>query len=389
MRLSKRLVIILSLAAIAVAMPTALVLSGSIIGNSDWYGRPSILDRGDGVWVMIYREAATHMPDPDAVFHIRFSDDEGATWTADDTKLTGGAVIHFPISGNSSSDALADGLLMQAPNGDLLCHVSSNEVDEGDNPVGRLGTRQYRSTNGGLVWANDGQIETDETTDDEFLGAQDYFMNGSDVYITAFIDTDADYASPYKSVLYKSTNNGNSWSKVSDITSTAEKTNEAGIAYVGGSTIVSVIRDDLDTKTYERISTDMGASWGSLLDKTSQLSVFQHPVIVDYSGKLFLIGRDRIAADERYTVAYYSDDDGTTWLGKYYPDDTNYDDSGYCDLVRRSNGDLYVLSYAGTTTDADIMEYIFAFKIKTFAGNDGNILLADGKYICISGFDND
>jgi hypothetical protein len=104
----------------------------------------------------------------------------------------------------------------------------------------------------------------------------------------------------------------------------------------------------------------MGASWGSLQDKGSQLGIIQSPRLLWINTKLELIGRKYVGDLEEYTVRYFSRSNGLTWVGPYYPDSAAYDDAGYCTMLEKSNGDFYMLSYAGTESDADIMEYIFA-----------------------------
>jgi hypothetical protein len=371
MKLVSRVCII---ALVLVFLIVGSVSGGSIIGNSDWYGRPHLVDVGDGVWAMIYRDAYRHTGDPDGVFHIRFSDDEGASWTADDTKLGGGAVTGFPIEGYEETDSVADGILIKAPNGDLLCHISAHTVDESDNIIAVSNPRQWRSTDGGETWSHEGVI---------VRTSQDYFVLGSDIYVTGM---GGNYGGPYQSILYKSTDNGLNWTKVSDITSTDDETNESGIEYMGDNTILAILRDDNEEKTYQRISADMGATWGSLEDITSQLAVFQRPRLHRYNGRVYLIGRDAISLTERYTALYYTDSGGTYWQGPFYMDEVGYVDSAYCEMLPRSTGEFYMLSYAGTKDDADIMEYIFEEQIYVLNDDVGQIIMAGDKVISFTTF---
>jgi len=66
-------------------------------GSTDWLGRPVLLDDGSK-WIVIYRQGAQHAYDAASVFHIRFSTDQGATWTAEDTYIGGGAVAGAPAA---------------------------------------------------------------------------------------------------------------------------------------------------------------------------------------------------------------------------------------------------------------------------------------------------
>ena len=59
-------------------------------------------------------------------------------------------------------------------------------------------------------------------------------------------------------------------------------------------------------------------------------------------------------------MLWYSDDQGTTWEGPYYLSTTAFADGGYCDVLRRSNGQLYLLTYEGTSAAASIVEYVLS-----------------------------
>jgi len=318
-----------------------------LITDTRWYGRPHIIDRGDGVWVMIYRDASQHDLDANGVFHIRFSTDEGETWTADDTYIDDNPVSGFPIGGRDATESVGDAILIRAPNGDLLCHVASNDI----NNV-RRGTQQWRSTDGGKTWTYEGQINDDDT----FLSGQDYFVVGSDIYLAVFVDPGADITPPYHAALYKSSDNGQTWVHVSNITSTAENTDEPGIEYLGNNTIIAVLRATDGSTTYQKISTDMGLTWSSLENKGSQLGVIQRPRVYKHGNLIYLIGRK---LSDPHTTLYFSKDNGAHWTGPFYPDPTSYADTGYCSMLKKSDGSFYMLSYAGTLTDADIMEYKF------------------------------
>jgi hypothetical protein len=66
-------------------------------GAQNWIGRGYVTRRTDGVLVLVYRRASAHNED-DADLAIRFSDDDGATWTAVNTTLAAAAVTGFPMN---------------------------------------------------------------------------------------------------------------------------------------------------------------------------------------------------------------------------------------------------------------------------------------------------
>ncbi|GAH59962.1 unnamed protein product, partial [marine sediment metagenome] len=78
---------------------TSRVSKTSLITGARSYGMPYLCDILNGTWAMVYRDSAA-MPDgdPDSRTRIRFSEDEGVSWTADDTFTDGNPVVGFPIN---------------------------------------------------------------------------------------------------------------------------------------------------------------------------------------------------------------------------------------------------------------------------------------------------
>ena len=321
-----------------------VLYSGS--GATDWLGRPVLFDNAD-TWIMVYRQGAQHSYDADGMIHVRFSDDEGATWTEPDVDLNSNAVTGAPFVGHSTNDT-ADAIIFAAPNGDLLIHIA--ELQTGDAP---RGTYQWRSTDGGTTWSDEGQINADG----DLYGGQDFVVVGSEVYITTVSSA---WASPMAAHLYKSADNGATWTFVSVIATTAENANEASIEYLDANRFLCVLRDSLNAKTYQRLSNDLGATWDVLTDVTASLSVLQRPrtrIVANEPNRIYLFGRDTYTSS--YTVIYYSDDNGVTWSPPFRFSSIAYSDTGYCDMLQRSNGDYYLLSYTGTQASASIREYLF------------------------------
>lgn len=336
---------------------TRTLFSGT--GSTDWLGRPSLCDLGTGVWAMTYRVAAQHANNGDGVVHIRFSTDEGANWSAEDTFTNGSAVTGAPFTPTAAWDA-SDSIIFLAPNGNLLLHI----LEQSNTSM--LGTRQRRSTNGGATWTDEGIINSDAT----ILGAQDFKLVGSDIYITTWSDPNTNQTTPFQTQLYKSTNSGTSWSKVSDITSTTDNTDEAGLAYLGGSTFYTVIRDSPKTKTWARTSTDLGLNWGSLVDITATTPAFgimHRPRFRQFAETLLLYGRNYIDSTHEQIEVFVSTDRGASWAGPFLLDATVYADCGYGDVLQRANGQYYMANYAGTTATASIVEYIFTVTQRAMA----------------------
>ena len=137
--------------AVTVATTTTLGTGGT----DDWWGRASIKRRpSDNALVMAYYRAPHHALNGGDL-HIKFSNDDGATWTAEDTKIGGGTVSGFPMNppGLTGDQDAGEPWLYVAPNGDLLLHMW--KVAYG---VSSAGSWQSRSTDGGHTWDTPTQI---------------------------------------------------------------------------------------------------------------------------------------------------------------------------------------------------------------------------------------
>lgn len=339
-------------------LPTSfeLVSGGYLLETAGgaWYGRPQMLDRGDGVWVLIYRSGVDHgSDDANARFNIIFSDDEGATWTAGNTKLGGGAVSGAPFgfhSGDGSAN-VTDAILVRCPNDDLLVLNAERSIAGGE----FTGTYQWRSTDGGESWTDEGAI----LTVNDLLGGGQAVVVGSTIYVAAWSTVAQSLNQPFYSRLWKSTDNGETWSHVSDMSDTDDDTNECSIAYLGGTTLLSILRTE-DTRTLKAISTDMGATWGALTDLNSQLAIIHRPMLytfADEPGRVYLTGRKYVLNNE-LTVLHYSDDGGATWSEYFTPEPSVAQDSSYTTFMKRSDNKYVLVTYRGTETAASLVQYV-------------------------------
>lgn len=308
-------------------LSSTLLFSGS--GVTDWVGRPHLAVNGN-TWVLAYRVGATHSAGADDRIHLRFSRDEGATWTNEDVFTDSEPCVGTPFAAHDS-DGTAEGMVIPCPNGNLLMHVR----EEPDN-----GGWQYRSIDGGKTWTDEGQLNISAC-------AQQYTVVGTDIYVTTWGSVYSDF--------YKSTNNGTSWSKVSRISAQSK---EAGIVHLGGNTILAVMRDGLDTAhTWTRTSTDLGTTWGAEVDIFSQVGAIHKPMLKKIGNRVYLSGRLFVNATIQYTVMYVSSNGGQTWVGPAHT--PQFADTGYSDFLERTNGNIYLLSYGGSGADASIYQYIF------------------------------
>lgn len=351
---------------------TTTVSSG---GTNDWHGRASIVRRpSDDALVLCYRRGSRHDVN-DGALHVRFSDDHGDTWTAEDTTLAGASVAGFPMNPDtlSSGQDAGEPWLMVAPNGDLLLHMWRV-----DYAVSLGGTYQARSSDGGETWsAASGPVQFDgltEAQNGKTFATDDDFVYDRTIYAGARVYTDADGV-PASMVLVTSDDNGRSWTRLSTIVSSAENggqgAQEVGLEYVGNSTIVAMLRDNPHTASYRRISTDMGQTWGTLDDVTSQVGiaarqrVFTRAHIKGLSGwwkdpVLVMVGfvhQTSGSSHPRRNAVWLSHDRGTTWDGPHYID-ASTEDAGYGDVFwDPTNGQYRVVTYQGTTETAGLTQY--------------------------------
>jgi hypothetical protein len=335
-------------------------------GTDDWWGRCSIKRRpSDNALVMAYYRATGHSVNGGDL-HIKFSDDDGATWTAEDTKLGGGAVSGFPMNPPSLSGVQDAGepWLYVCPNGDLLIHMW--KVDYG---ASNAGSWQSRSSDGGASWSTPTQIAWGALSSTNTFQTDDDFVWDRTIYAGVRTYGDATYADCYLS-LVKSSDDGQTWEYVSDVTGPSETACiEFGMEYVGNGTIVAMIRSLDHTAGYRRISTDMGATWGALTNVTSSVGILGRNRVytaMHLRGEagwwkdpnLVMVGYVQQvsgSSQTRRNAVWFSPDRGTTWDGPHYID-TSTEDAGYGDIFWNGSG-YSVVNYDGTLAAADLKQY--------------------------------
>jgi len=311
-------------------------------GAKDWLGWPYLFEAPNGNWIMTYRAGTEHGDsDATAVCHIRFSDDEGATWTAEDTKLGGGAVTGFPMGIHVGSTSIGSGVYIPCPNGDILAHI----YEWGS------GTYQWRSSDNGETWTDEGIINTDN----KIVAIDDYKIDGTDIYISvnyAFPLTD-----PWINRLYKSSDNGATWAALGVMETDGD---EVGFVIAPNGDFVAIMRDPDVLTTYTYRSTDKGVTWGAKTE-VPELGILQRPRMkLDGAGGIILHGREFPATNTKYPVIWYSDDNGVSWGRKFTPDVSAAADGAYNEYLIKTDGSYYMITYKGTTLAAKIRQLIFS-----------------------------
>lgn len=339
--------------------------------SGEWYGR-SALKTVDGIKVWCYREGTGHSSD-DGCIHIRFSDDEGATWSDPDKDLEGNAVTGFPAFPPGSTYP-AFGLepgepwLYVAPNGDLLLHTWL--VHYG---MTHLGSWQLRSTDGGLTWGEWEQINfvgLDASIQNNIFSTDDDFTYNGVIYAAARIYTDTTEATA-KNIFIKSEDNGTTWQYVSDICSFTDNCQEVGLVYVGNNTIRAVLRRNANDGIRLTKSTNMGQSWAQLSNENAIMTPSgRHRIytLAQLRGEanwwtdknLLMCGFKFETPGQsmgRINCVWTSGDSGYSWSAPTLLD-ISYEDAGYGDLYYNANtGHYYYISYRGTQAEAKITQY--------------------------------
>lgn len=324
-----------------------------------------------------------------AVLHVRFSSDNGATWSAEDTYLDSTPVTGFPMSppGATGSQGAGEPFLYIAPNGDLLIHTWLS--DYSTSPSGQSGSFQARCTDGiGKVWSAMSQITFANfpggyTHNNNYIfSTDDYFTNGDGkIYAASRMLQAGNAASSgvVKQQFISSPDNGTTWNYVSDISSYtsavggANGTIEVGLAYIGGTTIVAVLRGQIgDSNGYMSVSTDMGATWnGGSQTAPGALTVITgkslHTGRLRNKSFLRLYGQSTWWTDSRIVMCgfagsdsgrrpciWVSYDSGSTWGHPMWLDTADgTNKQGYGDMFYDStNKQLVVLTTSYNTPNA-------------------------------------
>jgi len=150
---------------------------------------------------------------------------------------------------------------------------------------------------------------------------------------------------------------------------------EAGCEYLGDDTILVQMRDTDHVAAWQRISTDNGATWGTLTDVTSQVGRASRQRIYTWShlmgeagwwndNRLIMVGFTQEtpgdSQDRRNCIwlgLWQRSSHTVLWDGPHYVD-TAAEDGGYGDVFYAgSPGQFTVMNYRGLLTAASIKQY--------------------------------
>lgn len=313
---------------------------------------------------MVYRSANQHTFGGGAL-HIRFSDDYGATWTAEDTDLDGDPVSGFPMGPPVDTDEEAiEPWLYLAPSGRLILHMWRYSW-----PSVSDGTYQSVSDNAGKTWSAAAAVTfTGYAGGNIIYTTDDYFVHEGVIYAGGRETVDIS-ESQIRSIFVKTEDEGDTWDFVANISGLSPGTSEVGLEYLGNNAIVAVMRSRTNAYTYKSVSADMGATWSAIVDISNTVLVSGRHRIwtrTHLEGSsaawwtdtyLVMSGFVFTADSKRRACLWFSKDSGVNWSAPHYVDDA-YADGGYGDLFYNPNTDEYVfMCYRGLTTKADLVQY--------------------------------
>jgi hypothetical protein len=280
----------------------------TITADGAYNGMDSVVELPNGDWLLTYNKAVAHVT-PYAVGWKR-SSDQGATWSTEETAPWEGSPVGQWLS--------------RTPGGDVF------------------GVGQRAGDTVGYNRSSDGSTWSDYTISDMAFITQ-MLLDGSDMYASRYRAT---VPSGSTAEIWKSVDDGFTWNLLSTLREPGDAgVNETAICKLGTNRILAISRSDDETATYVKFSDDMGQTWGSQLDYTTQVGILQMPQLLNMGGFLLLIGRD---GRNNRLVGFTSQDKGLTFVGKTILDTYtgNYIDGGYSWPLRLSDGRVFVAYYA-------------------------------------------
>lgn len=355
-------------------------------GSPDWHGRIAMCRwaTGDNRVIAVYQNSSAHATN-DGALHITFNTHAtvaAASWTANDTKPGGGAVSGFPMTptGAAAGQDAGEGMLIEDPRTGRI-HLFIWRVDYN---VDNDGTQHAYSDDGGETWSTPVAIAVSGVTNLTLTYATDqafFHPNTGDLYMVTREYTTGTYTAS-KIHLIKSAAGadvGDAFEMVfANVMASNQGGNggiEASLTYLGGEgDLLVVIRDTDHQAAWQRISRDLGASWGTLTDVTSQIGRFARARVYTVAqlrglpggwndNRLIGVGfqQDTPGDSQDRTngvILGWWDRNGGTVTWSQFDIDTSAEDGGYGDIVWSGSGlDFVVGNYKGTLAASDWEQY--------------------------------
>jgi len=320
--------------------------SWKIIDNSNHSAFPSLIKLENGTLLLAYRQSSGgHAGNGD--IYITRSHNNGHTWEESQRIFT---------HDNSSTD-LRDPQLILMPNGSLFI-VFGDYNPSTSHHWGLRYSQCFDVANctDSSKWTSPQWFDSDDHDHVVAMSSHPILKNDTYYCPTWGYGSGGDY----QCYLHKIENNGSDISFYANVTETTEdECDEWSVIELSNGTWMGILRDTSRSKTYKKYSTDNGATWGSLIDITSDVptnAIVQDPELTYLEdGTLQLAGRDdSVGAYDSCTVAWISHDDGETWERNQLQDNS-MSDGGYTSTVMINDTAGFLVYYAGSDTgDADL-----------------------------------
>lgn len=336
------------------------------VGTNDWQGRPTPFKTANGYWGLCWVEGTQHVggSTTDWRLNIAFSNDEGATWTSNNTYIGGGSIAAFPLQKQNVSAAVVNECqVILCQNGDLVLIAFERSAS-----WTTVTHTQWRSTDNGASWSVDQNFCTAIGAADhtKIQAVYEHLVTGDTIYLT-LMEMRAGLDDT-RIRLYKTTDNCETYTFVSNVVEFDEANpdcTESSIADLGNGRFFGVMRTQNLGSAVWKISEDFGVTWGALTEFSSVLGYVgvHQPRVQKFRDFYILMGRDSkpIPGDPTgylfdRTAFWVSTDLFVTarrqYLDPYYAgngDDAG--DSGYGRGLVKENGDWVFFGYYGPSGD--------------------------------------
>lgn len=303
----------------------------------DWLGWPGMQDLGTH-WICGYQQRESHQVKGNGESRMHFSDDDGATWTAAGKFLDGEDVTGLPAG-------VASCYYLNAPNGDVL-FFAGTYVDT-----------VCRSSDGGKSWTSAASGIPDPAL--RMQAGYGFTLDGV-IYVPMHkFASQPGNAKPWDQEVWVSDDDGATWELRGTVPyAPGTSGNEFSIINTGGTNLVAVCRDNEQATTYYNTSADLGATW-SARQEIVGMGIMQMMRMRRYAGGILGFGREGEKVQGTvFTTVWYSTH-GVTWGRKFRPDTQGFGDAAYCDILQRSDGKFYLMTYGGSDAAAAIRSAVF------------------------------
>ena len=258
--------------------------SVTVTDDGSYNAFPSVEKASNGDLLTVYRKGVTHLTF-DGSIRLKRSTDNGGTWSSESTIITGvGHDYRDPSIARLANGNIIMSYFDRITDSNILIYTSIS-TDNGitfGTPVQLTGYADYGAVSSRVIQLANGDL---------LLAT--YGKSGANGLLNVF----------------KSTNNGTSWSILSTISTDAFvpnfKYSEPSLLLLPNGNIVATVRNNSDVMIARSVSTDSGVTWSSLVNKFSGYSragmvYFNGDIIATYrtaSGK----GALRVSSDEGFS----------------------------------------------------------------------------------------